>query len=184
MCGMQATTPLLFLSLFILSSSCVIQKIEGRDVASSSAADFVLQTNSILDGLGSSAEKSWFLWATNITGSNLAKAMFAEEELDSFMAIRIIAATDYQPPFSDDVARSLLLLRVSSPIAPSSNLTLQRRLSTLNAEMETSYSTSRVCGVYGHESEGCLTLDDLELVLAESRDPEELLSAWVCRYHY
>ncbi len=146
----------------------------SRGGESLSSVEFVDKVNHVLDGLGSDCDSKWFDWATNITWSNQDIAMSSQEELDTFMAYSIISSANY-PPQPDNVTRSILLLRVSSPVAPSANADLQRRITTLTTEMETNYATSTVCGMRGHEGE-CLTLGDLEDILATSRDPLFLLS--------
>lgn len=77
----------------------------------------------------------------------------------------------------EDVARKLYLLKHSVDIPAPRDPAEQRELSQIVASLNGDYGRGKWCA---DGSQGtCFTLNDLENILATSRDPEELKRAWV-----
>ena len=76
-----------------------------------------------------------------------------------------------------DVARKLLLLRLSLDLPAPRNAAEQAELSQISASLQSDYGKGRWCPE--GEKGKCLSLGDMEKILAESRDPEELKRVWV-----
>jgi peptidyl-dipeptidase A len=77
-----------------------------------------------------------------------------------------------------DVARRLKLLKLSQDLPAPSDPKLRDELTEIAAWLPGTYGKGKYCPP-GKE---CRSLPDLEKVMAESRDPDELLDAW-CGWH-
>ncbi|RMG45494.1 MAG: peptidase M2 family protein [Acidobacteria bacterium] len=73
-----------------------------------------------------------------------------------------------------DVARKLELIKLSLPLAAPSDPAKQKRLAEVAAQLSSLYGKGKWCP----EPDRCLDLQELSRVLAESRNPKELLDAW------
>ena len=74
----------------------------------------------------------------------------------------------------DDVARKLLLLKNGLTLAAPSNPKESEEVTRIAAAMEGEYGKGKYCP----EKDKCLDLEDLSKIMAESRDPAQLLDAW------
>jgi peptidyl-dipeptidase A len=74
-----------------------------------------------------------------------------------------------------ELRRKLDLLKRSLVIAPPRDPKLSAELARITASMQGDYGRGKWCP--GNDRP-CLTLNDLEKIMAESRDPEELRQAW------
>jgi peptidyl-dipeptidase A len=75
-----------------------------------------------------------------------------------------------------DVARKLLLLRLSVPLPAPRDSAAQAQLARIAASLEADYGKGTWC--QGADRANCRQLPEIEKILAESRDPQELLRAW------
>ncbi len=76
----------------------------------------------------------------------------------------------------DDVARKLTLLRLSMPMPAPDNDAERAELTEIAASMESRYGKGKYCPD-GKEGD-CLDLTAMTRILAESRDPDQLLDLW------
>ncbi|MBP7149741.1 MAG: M2 family metallopeptidase [Acidobacteria bacterium] len=76
-----------------------------------------------------------------------------------------------------DVARKLMLLKVSTALAPPRDPKKQAELTEISTWLESQYGKGEYCPK-GATGEDCLDVDELSKILAESRDPAALLEAW------
>jgi peptidyl-dipeptidase A len=76
----------------------------------------------------------------------------------------------------DDVARKLMLLRLSLPLAAPSDPKKSEELTRIVSSMQGRYGKGRVCRGGGEKD--CLTLEEVGQKMAKSRDPNELLALW------
>ena len=76
----------------------------------------------------------------------------------------------------DDLARQLMLLRLSLSVPAPRDPLAQKQLAEISAWLKSEYGKGRYCpqGPAGK----CLALGELERILSSSRDPRELLTAW------
>ena len=74
----------------------------------------------------------------------------------------------------DDVARKLLLLKNGLTLAAPSNPKESEEVTRIAAAMEGEYGKGKYCP----QKDKCLDLEDLSKIMAESRDPAQLLDAW------
>jgi len=76
----------------------------------------------------------------------------------------------------EDVARKLKLLKLATPLPAPGNPAEREELTKLVIGMESAYGKGKYCPD-GDQSK-CLSLGDLEKILAQNRNPEELKKAW------
>jgi peptidyl-dipeptidase A len=77
-----------------------------------------------------------------------------------------------------DVRRQLTLLKLSSlPLPAPSDPKLRAELTKISTGMEATYGKGKYCPP-GKSGDGCLDINALGNVLAESRDPQRLLEVW------
>ena len=77
----------------------------------------------------------------------------------------------------DDVARKLMLIKFSVSIPAPRDEALSAELSRINASLSSDYGKGKWCP--DGPSARCLNIDQISDILADSRDPHELLDAWV-----
>jgi peptidyl-dipeptidase A len=76
-----------------------------------------------------------------------------------------------------DVARKMKLLKLSISLPAPSNPAERSELTKIAASMESAYGKGKYCP--DGPGKPCLSLGDLEKILATSRNPEELKRAWI-----
>jgi len=76
----------------------------------------------------------------------------------------------------EDVARKLKLLKLSLDLPAPRNPAAQAELAQIATSLQSDYGKGQWCPE-GDKGK-CLALDDMEHILAESRDPDELLRVW------
>jgi len=76
----------------------------------------------------------------------------------------------------EDVARKLKLLKLSLDLPAPRNPAAQAELARIATSLQSDYGKGHWCPE--GEKGKCLALDDMEHILAESRDPNELLRVW------
>jgi len=77
----------------------------------------------------------------------------------------------------DDVARKLKLIKFSVSIPAPRDKALSAELAQTNASLSSDYGKGKWCP--DGPSARCLNIDEISDILAKSRDPHELLDAWV-----
>jgi peptidyl-dipeptidase A len=81
-----------------------------------------------------------------------------------------------------DVARKIKLLKLAVPLPAPSNPAEREELTKIAVGMESAYGKFEYCPEQtansGEAEKKCLSLGDLETIMAENRNPEELKKAW------
>ena len=82
---------------------------------------------------------------------------------------------------SPEAARKLKLLKLSLTLPAPNDEKKRKELTEVAASMEGDYGKGKYCpdGSNSEAGKKCLSLGDLEKILAESRNPEELKKAWL-----
>ena len=114
---------------------------------------------------------------TYITDDTEQMAAEADEAVKAATAELAAQARRYEDlTLPDDVARKLKLIKLSVDIPAPSNSALRAELSEINTSLQSDYGKGKYCpdGPGGK----CLSLGDMEDILALSRDPNELLRMW------
>ena len=75
-----------------------------------------------------------------------------------------------------DVARKFMLLKLSVDIPAPRNPAAQAELAKIDASLDADYGKGTWCP--DDKKENCKQLPDIEKIIANSRDPKELLAAW------
>jgi len=157
-----------------LAGAAVLMGTAGPPTVDEARA-FIDKTEKDLLELGIKASRAEWVHSTYITDDTEMIAAQADQEL---LAARMAAAKS-AARFKDlklpaDVARKMMLLRTSMSLAAPSDPAKQTELSQIAASLEGQYGKGKYCRANGE----CLDLNKMERILAESRDPAELLEMW------
>ncbi|MDE0841346.1 MAG: M2 family metallopeptidase [Porticoccaceae bacterium] len=156
-------------------AASAMQMSDGPANQSESAAEFVARIQA--EGLLLSTELDAAFWVRNtyITPDTAILAAKAGERGLAFESRMVEQAKQYRDmPMDPVTARAIaLMLRGSSAPAPN-DPALQSELSEILTDMEGQYGSGSYCNPQGE----CRELQDLEKILAESRDYDELLDVW------
>lgn len=133
------------------------------------------------------AERQGLVLSTEAQRAEWVKSNFITDDTEA-MAARaderaINAGVDYakgaakfkSTPLPEDLERKMLLLRNALTIATPANPKESEELTRIVAGMEGTYGKGKYCP----QPDKCLDLEDLSKIMAESRDPKQLLDAWV-----
>jgi peptidyl-dipeptidase A len=124
--------------------------------------------------LEDASRHSW-IQATYITDDTQALAAQANERLiNTGVEYAKKAATFTGLPLTPEEQRKLLLLRVGLVVATPADPALSSELARILSDMEAAYGKGKYCPA----GKDCLTLQDIEKILAENRDPARLLEVW------
>ena len=78
----------------------------------------------------------------------------------------------------EDVARKLKLLKLGASLPVPADPAEQKEVTELQVAMESTYGKGQYCRQDEGDEEECLDITKMERILAESRDPAELLDLW------
>jgi peptidyl-dipeptidase A len=174
--------PALPLLLFTLLLSCATQP--GADAPASApptaaeAEKFMAGAEARLNELGLRAQRASWVQSTFITEDT--EVLAADTNKDYIAAVTELAEAarrfdQLQKP--EALARKFALLKLALVLPAPADPKERDELTKIAASMESEYGKGKWCpdGPQGK----CLTLSDMEPILAESRDPEELKRIWV-----
>ncbi len=139
------------------------------------AEEFVKKAEDLLLDLWIKSERANWVQENFITDDTEEVAANARKDLLAATADLAAEATrfkDLKLPF--DVDRKLKLLRTSLSLAAPRNPAKQAELSKITTELESMYGKGQYCP----PGKPCMDINALSHVLAESRDPKELLDVW------
>jgi peptidyl-dipeptidase A len=132
--------------------------------------------NKLLD-LATKDQRADWIHETFITDDTEQMAADADEALA--VATSELAAQSHRfdsLKLPDDVARKILLLRLSVSIAAPRDPALSAELSKLNVSLDSDYGKGKWCP--GGPNADCMDINQVTNLIATSRDPKELLRAW------
>jgi len=159
---------LIFLATILSLSGC-------SDGPTESAAEFVARMDK--EGTELSKELNAAFWVRNtyITPDTAVLAAKAGERGLEFESNMVNQATQFRGAEMDSVTRRAieLMLRGSSAPAPN-DAAMRAELAQILTDMEGQYGAGKYCNAEGE----CKELQELEAVLADSRDYDELLDVW------
>ena len=166
----QKGARLLVGSALLVSVSC------QRASTPPDAAEFVKRAEQRLDELADRAERANWVQANFVTRDTERLAADGLNTLLAWTGRAGRQATLYEgQDLAPDVARKLTLIKLALPLAAPNDDEKREELAAVSFEMESIYATGEYCP----EGRDCLDLGQLSRVLAESRDPDEQLEAWV-----
>ena len=126
--------------------------------------------------LNTEAQRADWVKSNFITDDTEALAAKADERAINAGVIWAKEAAAYKDtPLPEDMQRKMLLLRNGLTIATPANPKESEELTQIVASMEGTYGKGKYCPQPGK----CQDLEDLSKTMAESRDPKQLLDAWI-----
>jgi peptidyl-dipeptidase A len=164
-------------------ASAPAKKAAARKGTAAEAATFVQQAEKDLNDLNIKASRTAWVQSTYITDDTEALAAEANEALTKRVTELAEASTRFDGlQLSADVARKLKLLKLALSVPAPKNDAERSELTKITVSMESDYGKGKYCPPGQKTAEGeakCLSLGDMEKILAESRNPEELKEMWV-----
>ncbi|HUR37374.1 MAG TPA: M2 family metallopeptidase [Terriglobales bacterium] len=147
------------------------------------AEKFVKDAEKDLLDLGIKASRTAWVQSTYITDDTEALAAEANEALTKRVTELAEESTKFDGlKLSYDVDRKLKLLKLALSVPAPKNDAERAELTKISVSMESDYGKGKYCPA-GHKTpEGepkCLSLGDMEKILAESRNPDELKEMWL-----
>ena len=139
------------------------------------AQEFMLRVEIRLRELGNRQQRAAWVQATYITDDTEAIAAEANKDLIAATVELAVEARRFEGlVLPEDVARKLELLKLSLPLPAPRDPKLQTELTELAASLEGLYGKGKYCP----PGKDCQDIAALSRVMAQSRDPAELLEAW------
>jgi peptidyl-dipeptidase A len=177
--------PALWLAAFslILLSACAASPTSTPGPASTQpsvaeAEKFVAEAEKKLTDLAIKASRAEWVKSNFITDDTESLAADANEKYIAAVTELAEASRRFDglqlPP---DIARKLKLLKLALSLPAPSNPAEREELTKIAASMEGDYGKGKYCP--DGEKGKCLSLGDMERILANSRDPEELKKVWL-----
>lgn len=173
----------LMLMMFIVSSmtlsSCTNMNPGSSSTASASDAEKFIND----------AEKRLFELNVKYSRADWVKSTYITEDTEALSAEAnkdvIAATTQYAEDsrrfdgleLSPDIARKLKLLKLSLTLPAPKDPKERDEITKIAASMEGDYGKGKYCP--DGNTDKCLSLGDMEKILATSRDPEELKRVWI-----
>jgi len=142
------------------------------------AQQFVMHAEQRLAELNLRVSRASWVQANFITDDTEALAAAANNELTAAVTELAQTATRFDSlKLPADTARKLKLLKLALTVPAPSNPAERDELTKITASLESDYGKGKYCPE--GEQGKCLTLQEMEPIMAESRDPEELKRIWL-----
>lgn len=165
--------------IFIIGIASCVQDSQHGDTSAAvdeTADEFVARVNNELTELFKEVGAAFWVRATYITPDTAIIAAKTQERLLEFQSRIAEEAKRYDDQeISADAARSIMLMKLGAPNPAPNDAEKRAELAELATDLPGMYGAGRYCPD-GEES--CRQLQELEKVLAESRDYDELLDVW------
>ncbi len=166
------------LRLLLVLPILVLIACQAPSPSAADAKAFMDEAEQELHRLRQRAERAGWLAANFITEDTGAMEAEAQAALVARTGELAKQATRYMRPDLDaDTARKLTLIRSSLPLAAPDDSRKQQELAEITSRMAAIYGKGRYCP--RGEEEACQSLGELSKIMAHSRDPKELLEAWM-----
>jgi peptidyl-dipeptidase A len=123
--------------------------------------------------------RAQWLQSTYINPDSEMQAALANEQFIEVMKGYARKATRFDKvKLPEDMARKMMLLKIGLTLATPANKAEASELTQLTARMESTYGSGKYCRDAAQDKGRCLDLQDITLIMANSRDPKELLDVW------
>jgi len=150
------------------------------------ARAFLAQVDKDLHGLWAARDRALWVSETYITDDSDALAAAAEQATAEYVTRKVQEAKRFDGlALPDDLARQLKLLRLAQAIPAPSDPAKAGELASIESALRAGYGKGSYCPPatsklhpFLKKGETCLHLEDLDKVLATSRDPAVLTEAW------
>jgi len=161
-----------------LSPAAVPEKtgpIRAQAPTAAEAKAFVDAAEAKLLELAVEASRAGWVQSTYITDdTEILAAKANERAINAGVEYAKQAVRFDKMKLPDDVARKLLLLKNGLTLAAPSNPKESEEVTRIAAAMEGEYGKGKYCP----QKDKCLDLEDISKIMAESRDPAQLLDVW------
>lgn len=183
----MTTLPVLQLAAVLLAAAPSAPAAPPQ--AAAAAKPTAAEAKAFVGEANAELKKLWIRWSTAewikstyITDDTERNAAALNEDQMAYLTDAIRGAVRFQGVGADpDTERMLMLLRIASPLPAPSDAAQRAELAQLAAKLEGMYGKGKWCGAPGSAARGaekCRDLQDLEQVMAKSRDYDALLDAW------
>ncbi len=149
-----------------------------RPATVAEANRFIAEAEKKLLDLSIKAERTNWVNSTYITDDTDAMAADTREEFTAAVTELAEQARRFDRlklPY--DLERKFMLLKLALTLPAPSNPAERERLTKITVKMQSEYGKGKYCP--DGEKRKCLSLNDMERIMAESRDPEELKKIWL-----
>ena len=163
---------------FVSSCTQTGEPVAGSNASSAGAEEFVANAEKQLLDLNIKYSRADWVKSTFITDDT--EALSAEANKDVIAATTQLAEQSRKfegVKVSPDVARKLKLLKLALTLPAPKDPAERDELTKIAASMEGDYGKGKYCPE-GDKGK-CLSLSDIEPIMASSRDPEELKRLWL-----
>ncbi|HET9529055.1 MAG TPA: M2 family metallopeptidase, partial [Blastocatellia bacterium] len=165
------------ISLSFLSGPAQAQATDSKATIQE-AERFIAEAEKTLAELGVKASRADWVNSTYITPDT--QVIAADARKDYIATVKDLAEASRRFEglnMSPDLERKFKLLRLALTLPAPSNPSEREELTRISVEMESAYGRGKYCPE--GENGNCLTLNDMERIMAESRDPQELKRVWL-----
>jgi peptidyl-dipeptidase A len=159
-----------------VSATALGEPTSAGDPTAADAADFVAQAEARLEKLAQASERVAWVQSNFITADTEQLAATASEALTSAQVEIAADAAKFVAVAGLDTAtaRKLDMLRTGITMPAPMDAAKSAEQADIGAKLKSLYGAGKYCPAGGD----CKTLGDLELTMAQSRDPAVLLDAW------
>ncbi len=159
--------------------ACGRSNTEQSPSGSSSPAAFLAEVNDSMLRLGNAAQQASWVQSTYITSDT-------EEMSARAYGAYVTAVTDYAKRAATldasgvgpDEQRQLTVLKSTLTMAAPADPKEATELTRIGAAMEAAYGRGKYCPDGGEGDAGCLDVEAVTRIMAESRDPKRLREVW------
>ena len=168
---------LAFAGLLRCVSAAPAQSATASKPTVSEALAFINNAEKELNAINIDVARATWVEETYITDDTVALLAQASDRLTARQTALIDEARRFDglalPP---DVARKLMLLKLSIGLPAPRDPALRAETTQKAAELDAAYGRGRYCP--DANPDHCLGIDELDLKMAQSRDPKELAALW------
>lgn len=174
---MRNLTILWTLAALVLAGCEVRVEDEGSAKATDeSPEEFVARINDELEELSRELGATAWVRATYITHDTAILRTLASEKHSAWHSRSVRQSLEYEGvPMSPETARAMKLLKLGTSEPAPSDPEKRKELASITTELAGMYGSGKYCPKDGGD---CLSLSELETIMADSRDYDELLDAW------
>jgi peptidyl-dipeptidase A len=172
-------------ALLLLMVSTAVRAREEKTLPQSApsadeAREFVEEASSRLLQLSTEASRAEWVKSTYITDDTEILAAHADQAmLDANVRYAKQAASFDEPGLPPEVARELKILKLALTTATPSDPKEGEDLTRTITSMEGAYGKGKYCPPGAPSGQAkCLDIEDITRIMAESRDPAQLLDVW------
>lgn len=162
-----------FLGVLLLVTA--LQAQTGSAPTVGEAAEFMKQAEVRLRELGVKVNQATWVQENFITEDTQALSADAQDQLTALTTDLVEQAKRFDgmqlPP---DLARKFMLLRLSLTAPAPKDPALRREMTQISSSMDADYGRGKYC----RKPDECLDITAIERIMANSRDPKELLELW------